>query len=294
MADSNDKKTTTRKTKVTATPAAKSSVQKAALTASASAAGSLPTADALKERFKAGSIPLQTDFADLIDMADAGAQAAGKASGQNGAGRGLTLNSDLLEVKAGNGITVSASGVSIDPTTVLPKGIITMFSGSTMPDGWALCDGENGTPDLRDRFIMGGDLEGGGGRSSAKFSGENNAKKYEFSTDDTSVNVKGTSGGTALTYSQIPNHQHFGGARLYDVNYAHYGTTTISGGVSINSEWKPASGKYLARTSGMEGSDNEMGKSDNHTHSIDIRSDSHSHNIKLTVPYYILAFIIKL
>lgn len=26
---------------------------------------------------------------------------------------------------------------------------------STLPQGWAVCDGKNGTPDLRDRFIIG-------------------------------------------------------------------------------------------------------------------------------------------
>lgn len=32
-----------------------------------------------------------------------------------------------------------------------------MWSGTlaTVPDGWALCDGAGGTPDLRDRFILG-------------------------------------------------------------------------------------------------------------------------------------------
>lgn len=38
-----------------------------------------------------------------------------------------------------------------------PSGIIVMWSGSSsaIPAGWALCDGQNGTPDLRDRFVVG-------------------------------------------------------------------------------------------------------------------------------------------
>lgn len=37
------------------------------------------------------------------------------------------------------------------------KGVIAMWSGllKNIPAGWALCDGENGTPDLRDMFIKG-------------------------------------------------------------------------------------------------------------------------------------------
>ena len=40
---------------------------------------------------------------------------------------------------------------------LIPSGIISMWSGATseIPTGWALCNGENGTPDLRDKFIIG-------------------------------------------------------------------------------------------------------------------------------------------
>jgi len=42
-------------------------------------------------------------------------------------------------------------------------GIICLWSGviADIPDGWLLCDGANGTPDLRTRFIIGaGDVVG--------------------------------------------------------------------------------------------------------------------------------------
>lgn len=40
---------------------------------------------------------------------------------------------------------------------VTPVGGIIMWSGTlaTIPSGWALCDGTNGTPDLRDKFVRG-------------------------------------------------------------------------------------------------------------------------------------------
>jgi hypothetical protein len=39
----------------------------------------------------------------------------------------------------------------------IPSGLISMWSGTiaTIPSGWVLCNGSNGTPDLRNRFIIG-------------------------------------------------------------------------------------------------------------------------------------------
>lgn len=46
----------------------------------------------------------------------------------------------------------------------VPAGTIVMWSGliANIPDGWAFCNGDNGTPDLRNRFVAGGveDFEG--------------------------------------------------------------------------------------------------------------------------------------
>lgn len=40
---------------------------------------------------------------------------------------------------------------------IAPAGMIVMWSGTiaSIPEGWALCDGANGTPDLRNRFLVG-------------------------------------------------------------------------------------------------------------------------------------------
>lgn len=47
--------------------------------------------------------------------------------------------------------------------SILPKGTITAYHGDSIPKGWALCNGENGTPNLIGRFIKAGtqELEGG-------------------------------------------------------------------------------------------------------------------------------------
>jgi len=44
-----------------------------------------------------------------------------------------------------------------------PEGAIIMWNGSifSIPEGWALCDGTKGTPDLRDKFIIGASSDQG-------------------------------------------------------------------------------------------------------------------------------------
>lgn len=65
----------------------------------------------------------------------------------------------------------------------VPSGFIGMWSGEVIPDGWLLCNGENGTPDLRDRFVLG------------------SGTKY-------SVGDTGGYEEVTLTVEQMPNHRH--------------------------------------------------------------------------------------
>jgi microcystin-dependent protein len=58
-----------------------------------------------------------------------------------------------------NGVTQSVDGTANAAWTIptFPTGGIIMWSGSiaSIPAGWLLCDGTNGTPDLRSRFVVG-------------------------------------------------------------------------------------------------------------------------------------------
>jgi hypothetical protein len=51
------------------------------------------------------------------------------------------------------GILQTAPSVS----GIIPAGLIAIWSGSlgSIPSGWVLCNGQNGTPDLRNSFILG-------------------------------------------------------------------------------------------------------------------------------------------
>jgi hypothetical protein len=53
--------------------------------------------------------------------------------------------------------TFTAAPVFPSSVALVPSGVIVMWSGSiaTIPTGWLICDGTSGTPNLRDRFVVG-------------------------------------------------------------------------------------------------------------------------------------------
>ena len=70
----------------------------------------------------------------------------------------LTTNQSISGIKTfTNGIVSNVTGNSTTATNGVPVGAIVMWSGaiSSIPTGWALCNGTNGTPNLQDRFIIG-------------------------------------------------------------------------------------------------------------------------------------------
>ena len=83
---------------------------------------------------------------------------------------GLTIPGDLTiggKLNVSSDIT-SANLIVTSSFNMIPKGTIIAFNSENAPNGWALCDGTNGTPDLRGRFIrmhstsLGGYNEWGG------------------------------------------------------------------------------------------------------------------------------------
>lgn len=113
----------------------------------------------------------------------------------------------------------------------IAAGIITMWSGAigAIPSGWFLCDGTNGTPDLRDRFIV------GAGSTYA-------------------VNNTGGAATVTLTQAETPAHTHgYGpinvvsggshGHAINDTGHAHsYNRYNSTNGATPQSDSGPGSG----------------------------------------------------
>jgi len=97
--------------------------------------------------------------------------------------------------------------------TFLPKNTIIIIQGSTCPDGWSLCDGSGGTPDLRGRspFGINGGAAGGVdvnlGDSSDK-SQHTHLQQHDhtFSTVITHDNTLGTAEAGNTTHAYAHSH----------------------------------------------------------------------------------------
>ena len=65
-----------------------------------------------------------------------------------------TSNTKVLNVGIVTANQFFGDGSGLTGVSAFVTGMIMMYTGATAPSGWALCDGQNGTPDLRDRFIV--------------------------------------------------------------------------------------------------------------------------------------------
>ena len=157
---------------------------------------------------------------------------------------------------------------TLDTSSLIPRGAIVMWSGAVdaIPEGWALCDGSNGTPDLRDRFIV-----GAGG----------------------SYNVGDTGGANTvtLTADQMPRHRHQAGT-----------LATTAAGLHKHGYREPGGLIYPANPTGGSTPALKMTElwyteeAGDHNHTIfgwtSYTGDGKAHENR--PPYYALCFIMKL
>ena len=261
-----------------------------------------PTVAELKEQFKSRSIPLESDFSDLIDIADYGRKAVGLSPQQSpNQSCGLALDNEgqlEVKIKADGKLLKDTAGIGIVPEQQFSAGMIMMFSGGTVPAGWALCNGDTvagtATPDLRKRFIIAGEL-GELAKSRYVVQGSGSYKKYGVSTNSRTAPITVTVNYHALTTSQIPSHKHLEGSR-YSNAYDYlskgvlYGHRNISNGNHYKQDW---SRRNVGQGSGQIYT-SSVGSSGAHKHSTTVSQRSHNHSVDCVTPYYTLAFIIKL
>ena len=85
-------------------------------------------------------------------------------------GQALVLDSDGTSITFGLGFGDTSQTWDGES---MRSGVVVMWTGPTadIPRGWHICDGSNGTPDLRNRFVVGGgslyDLADTGGSKDA-------------------------------------------------------------------------------------------------------------------------------
>jgi microcystin-dependent protein len=128
--------------------------------------------------------------------------------------------STLGTVQISSGIVTATSGITtyygdgskLTGIVSIPTGVIVMWSGTiaNIPTGWALCNGSNGTPDLRSRFIV-----GAGTDTANTWSFDATTGVQTFTNGQTSVGVGSTGGsvGVGLTIGEMPAHTHTGAAQ---------------------------------------------------------------------------------
>lgn len=160
---------------------------------------------------------------------------------------------------------------SLASGAAVPSGGIIMWSGhtSTIPSGWYLCNGSNGTPNLTNRFVM------GAGSSNELTTGGSNSR--------------------TLTTSNMPQHRHtFSDSATTSTagNHSHSGSTNSTGNHRHGSVAQPhptdtgRNGDSGSGSTGLNYSNklgNNTGYAGTHSHTLSINSGgSHTHTLSVS------------
>ena len=195
---------------------------------------------------------------------------------------------------------------------LVPPGAIIMWSGSIndIPVGWALCDGSNGTPDLRDRFIVGAGGEYSPGNTGGAKSVTLTVAQMPQHNHSASSSSRGThTHGISITMAE--SHSHDAGTYQTDTYTPPGGTHATFLAISSLYEEGDTKGVNFDRreqikvehshkvtgTSGSAGAHSHSGTAQSagsHSHSITVNNTGSSQPHENRPPYYALCFIMKL
>ena len=180
---------------------------------------------------------------------------------------------------AGTSTTQIATTAFVAQNAIL-TGMIVMWSGSfsTIPTGYALCDGTSGTPNLADRFIMG--ASGSYPPDSTGGSADATVPAHTH-TASTSVATKSGLNGS-LT---LKNRGGTSGANSLMANSSGSVTRQTSGAGSYGEGWEGEGGSNSSKAT--------FALDHNHSASTTVDSSGTSVTNANLPPYYALAFIMK-
>jgi hypothetical protein len=152
--------------------------------------------------------------------------------------------------------SLKVNGFQIESGYIPLPGMVVMYTGTTAPVGWAICNGTNGTPDLRDRFIIG-----------AGSTFNINATGGGYGTGGA-----GDHGHNLTAHSHYSDHSHYAD-HSHSVNPGATTTTSDShshntGGASSTFSFKFASGSLNTGT--IAGAHTHGTNSDSHSHTVNI------------------------
>jgi hypothetical protein len=191
----------------------------------------------------------------------------------------------VLVVSNSAGKEVSAT-ITVQVDTV-PIGVIMMWSGalSTIPANWVVCDGTNGTPDLRERFVMGSS----GDSASVQIPNPHNG----------TLHYLGGIGGITLHSHSVTTYEHSGSSTDNGGTHQHYMDFDGNRGVDDTGNGSSNNTYFHGGNSGSHDTwwytETDLSQYDgSHSHTITIPGLTGTTSaIDTTPPYFVLYFIMK-
>ena len=161
---------------------------------------------------------------------------------------------------------ISGNGSGLSGIEAFVTGMIILWSGApnAIPSGFVLCNGQNSTPDLRSRFVVG----------------------YSDLNSDYDVNDTGGTSSTTLSESQLPSHSHT--ASVSDPGHVH--TTSFD-----NKKYFPGGGSTSIGYGGAGGYPADVFSMNSQSTGITVSNSNTGSGgaIENRPPYYALCYIMK-
>jgi len=178
------------------------------------------------------------------------------------------IDEDITFVSTrGTRLLQNGNTITIDSPQV-PIGTIVMYNGTSAPSGWAICNGLNGTPDLRDRFIVSSD---GAGYDFNETGGFRDNTVVDHSHDITTNNNTTAHSHTENFQADFINLDHNHAIVVDNVNASH----SHNGNASNGGSHTHGDGNYSAGSGSHGHTINFGGGGHNHPMSV----NNHAHTV---------------